>query len=345
MADLADQIRLLIRLDASHRTGLGHAARVAGLLQHITVPLDIHICGAGDQLGLLFDDEVTLHRMGEDSPADFLEIARKIHADILLIDQPGQNRESWQAYADSPFPVVAIDDYGGPVQAELIFNGTVLDDYHHYPLLCGKSRVFCGAAYALLNPLFGEVAHHAAADKSLAIIIGGGDRAGQWANLLTGDQSPFLQSGCDRITMVVGGTFADVKDLQKKCKKLHIDLLQNIRQAQLARILSRHAMALMTGGMIVYEALASGCPAIIFPQERNLVREAEWFAKKNAVVNLGYDGGMDMKQVGMEINRLCNGAADLPVPAAAGIDGRGMIRVAEEVNKFLRGLLSGRLDP
>jgi len=345
MADLADQMRLLIRLDAGHRTGLGHATRVAGLLSHITLPLDIHICGSGDQLSLLFDDDVILHRMEQDSPADFLDLARKIHADILLIDQPDQRRENWQAYADSPFPVVAIDDYGGPVQADLIFNGTVLDDYHHYPLLSGESRVFCGAAYALLNPLFGEVTRDMVAENSLVIIIGGGDRAGQWANFLTGDQSPFLHNGCDRITMIVGGTFADVKDLHERCKKLHIDLLQNIRQAQLARILTRHAMALMTGGMIVYEALASGCQAIIFPQERNLVREAEWFAKKNAVVNLGYDGGMDMKQVGTEINRLWRDAAERPTPASAGIDGRGMIRVAEEMNKFLRGLISGRQDP
>lgn len=343
MADLADQIRLLIRLDAGHRTGLGHAARVAGLLAHISLPLDIHVCGTGDQLGLLFGDEVTLHRLTGENPEDFLEIARNIHADILLIDQPDQCRESWQAYADSPFPVIAIDDYGGPVQADLIFNGTIVDDYHHYPLLSGESRVFCGAGYALLNPLFGGVAQHEVADNSLVTVIGGGDRAGQWADLLTGDHSPFLHNGCDRITMIVGGTFASAGDLRERCKKLNITLLQNIKQAQLARMLSGHAMALMTGGMIVYEALASGCPAIVFPQERNLVREAEWFAKKNAIVNLGYDGGMDMKLVGTEIDRLCRGAAVRPT--AAGIDGRGMIRVAAELDKFLWGLLPGRQDP
>ncbi|VAV94349.1 hypothetical protein MNBD_ALPHA02-6 [hydrothermal vent metagenome] len=338
MAHLSDPIKLLIRLDADHNTGLGHAARTAELLRHIDHPLDIHICGTGAQLPLFFGEGITLHplpdRISEVDKSDhFLRIAGDISAHILLIDHPNQSRETWQKYHGSPLPVIAIDDYGGDVQADLIFNGTILDDYHHYPLMAAKDHIFCGGDYALLNPVFGEVCHNPVQDN-LLIVIGGGERARQWALALTGEHSPFQDRVTGPITMIVGGTFPDIDRLRTACAKLDISVQQNIRQSDLADLLARHRAALITGGMIVYETLASGCPAIIFPQEKNLIHEADWFAQKGCLVNLGYEGGMDMKLVGQQLavlykdqQRATNGR-EL-------IDGKGMIRAAREIDYFL----------
>ena len=342
MADLSDPIKLLIRLDADHNTGLGHAARTAELLRHIDHPLDIHICGTGAQLPLFFGEGITLHPLPDQiSEADksdhLLRMAGDISAHILLIDQQDQTRETWQKYHDSPLPVIAIDDYGGDVQADLIFNGTILNDYHHYPLMTAKDHIFCGGDYALLNPAFGEVCHNPAPD-SLLIVIGGGERARQWALALSGEHSPFQNKTIGQITMIVGGAFPDIDDLRMACAKLDISVQQNIRQSDLADLLACHKAALITGGMIVYETLASGCPAIIFPQEENLIREADWFAHNDCLINLGHEGGMDMKLVGQQITLLYKDYQKAVKMAAKGrqlIDGKGMIRAAGEIDNFL----------
>ncbi|PCJ39033.1 MAG: hypothetical protein COA81_11180 [Alphaproteobacteria bacterium] len=344
MADLPDPIKLLIRLDGDHNTGLGHAARIAELLRHIDHPLAIHICGTGAQLPLFFGEGITHHPLPEqisevEKSDHLLRMAGDISARILLIDQPDQTRETWQKYHDSPLPVIAIDDYGGDVQADLIFNGTILDDYHHYPLMTAKDHVFCGGDYALLNPAFGEVRHNPAPD-SLLIVIGGGERARQWALALTGEHSPFQSKAIDQITMIVGGSFPDIDRLRTACAKLDISVQQNIRQADLADLLARHRAALITGGMIVYETLASGCPAIIFPQEENLIREADWFAQKDCLINLGYEGGMDMKLVGQQLALLYKGQQRAANDREL-IDGKGMIRAAQEIDKFLSRLYGG----
>ncbi|NOZ42485.1 MAG: hypothetical protein GXP02_04875 [Alphaproteobacteria bacterium] len=341
MARPSDQMRLLIRLDADPRVGLGHAVRVAELLSHITMPLDSHIGSVGGQAGVYFADNVTHHNLPAGNPAEFLELAREIGADMLLIDQPDQTGESWQQYHDSALPVIAIDDYGGEVQADLVFNGTVIDDYHHYPLIADKSRIFCGGPYALLNPVFGQLPHNPTRRKTVLIVIGGGRRARQWALSLTGDHSPFSPGDFDKITMIIGGTFADGDELRRRCARLRINLQQNIPQQQLARMLSDHSVALITGGMIVYEAVASGCPVIIFPQEENLIREAEYFARNDAAINLGYNGGMDMNRVRKALDMKIIPASD-SIGGIDGIDGKGMIRVATELNNFLQHFRSGQ---
>jgi len=339
----SDRIRLCVRLDADHAIGLGHGTRVAELLRQIKSPLDVHICGSGDPLDLLFDnDTITRHSLTqaaseEDKCADFLDYAQKIKADLLLIDQPDQTAATWASYHRSAFSVIAIDDYGGDVQADLVFNGTILENYHHYPLISGKSAIseksaiFCGSDYALLNPVFGAVTWQKPQEKNLLIVIGGGARATQWALALTGAHSPFLQPIHGKVTLIVGAAFPEMAAARTACKKLDITLRQNIPQAQLAQLLAHHSIALITGGMIVYETLASGCPPIIFPQEENLIPEATWFAEHGMALSLGFEGGMDMKKVGNMI------AAAYNFPTKSDkkkIDGKGMLRAAKEIDKF-----------
>ncbi|MCF6216873.1 MAG: hypothetical protein L3J58_11970 [Emcibacter sp.] len=342
-ADKSDPIRLFIRLDAGHHTGLGHAARVSEMLRHITGPLDIHICGAGAQLSLFFTHNVTFHFLAESASeeqkcANFLNLAKKHKADLLLIDQPGQTAKTWQAYHNSAFPVIAIDDYGGAVQADMIFNGTILNEYHHYPLMPENDGLYCGGEYALLNPVFGAVNWTEPTSKSLLIVIGGGDRAAGWAAALTGDQSPFLSPLYPKITMVVGGAFPETEALKLACEKLGISLRQNIPQSQLAHLLGQNSCALITGGMIVYEALASGCPAIIFPQEENLIRETDWFAAHKMALNLGYEGGMDMNLVGKMIALSYNNPT---CKTQNIIDGKGIIRAARIIDEFCATINQG----
>ena len=339
MADISRKIIVFIRLDANHHVGLGHAARMAQLLGEVKNPIEAHIFGIGDQLGIFFHNGEILHRQTQEKSeaeraAEFIALAQEHQADILMIDQHDQTPGTWDAYARSAIPVISIDDYGGNVQANLIINGTILHKYHHYPMMDDLSSVYCGAEYALINPVFGKVNWSETTDNSLLIVIGGGARAVQWAFALTGAKSPFAEAAYDRITMVIGGSFPESDKLRAPCENLGIRLLQNISQNTLANLLGEHSQALITGGMIVYETLASGCPAIIFPQEQNLVQEAEFFAEKNAAINLGYEGGMDMTKVTQALHKPIKNTA-IPIIDGPIIDGQGILRAAKIIDQFI----------
>ena len=107
----------------------------------------------------------------------------------------------------------------------------------------------------------------------------------------------------------------------------------------LASLLSECSISLITGGMILYEALAVGVPTIVFPQEQNLIEEANWFERQDCVVNLGYNGGMDMHLVACELESLIVNEVKLDKMSRNSIsiiDGRGMKRAASAIEAFIK---------
>jgi len=103
--------------------------------------------------------------------------------------------------------------------------------------------------------------------------------------------------------------------------------------------LSQASVALITGGMIVYEALAVGVPAVVFPQIQNLIPEAKWFAQRGCIVDLGYENGMDINLVSKSVDKLLESSSDRVAMSnlqRAVIDGHGMGRAAAEIDGLLR---------
>jgi len=51
--------------------------------------------------------------------------------------------------------VIALDDEGGELMADLVINGTVPDNYHFYPALRPGGKALTGPFYTLLHAAFG----------------------------------------------------------------------------------------------------------------------------------------------------------------------------------------------
>jgi spore coat polysaccharide biosynthesis predicted glycosyltransferase SpsG len=113
---------------------------------------------------------------------------------------------------------------------------------------------------------------------------------------------------------------------------------QGLDAVCLADLMANSAAGLMTGGMIVFEALAVGLPAVVFPNVENLIPEVNWFATHGFVRDLGYDGAMAMDQVRDGLDSLLSNR-DVAVAQSAGgrrlVDGLGMQRVAQAIEEFL----------
>lgn len=328
---------ILVRLDADHQIGLAHAIRVSAIAALLKVPHRISVAGSGELLADFFPREQLLPA-STDAPDAFLSLIAKIRPDIIVVDHPRPGSSFWRnlRITTGEIPVVAIDDEGGEVEADLVINGTVLDQYHHYPLARRPARQLLGKEYALIRPVFAATPWKNPGENSVVIVVGSADRARDWAFKLMSGAMDLGNWG--KVRMIVGRAFPDIQRLQHACEALGVSLESGLSGESMAEALSEASVALITGGMIVYEALAVGVPAIVFPQIANLLPEARWFAQRGCIVDLGYDGGMDSHLVSGSVERLLSSASErraMSLAQRATIDGTGMQRAATEIDDLL----------
>ncbi|MCF8473598.1 MAG: hypothetical protein K9G26_02790 [Emcibacter sp.] len=353
------RLKILIRLDADHHVGLAHGVRISKILAFgqskygSLWDFDISLIGNIPHYDKFFDTSCPVYPLSQDQGTEeeraqmTLQVAKESAADILLVDHPHLTKISWDIFSASNLPLIAIDDEGGDVIADLIFNGTILETYHHYPEMKHKDRIKAGEKYALINPVFKEIPWVDANDLSLITVIGGGDRACEWALKLTSEDGALSKFDSYKKTMIVGGSFPEFSKLRKNCEAYNIDLHQGLSQHSMAKLLCEHSIGLITGGMIVYEALSMGLPIIIFPQEKNLPPEAHYFAKQGCAIDLGYENGMNMAIVTHEIMALMKNKEKrmhFSQKSKALIDGKGMVRTIETLNVFFDHLQKNNLE-
>jgi len=332
-------IRVLVRVDADDRVGCAHAVRTSALLNMIRMPLQLTVVGAGAALAAFFPQAQI-----EPAPASFPELSKLVSEqgqDAIFIDLPPEAGWPWASLRALQRPIITIDDTGGDVVADLVLNGTVLDAYHNYPCMSEGARALVGVRYALIRPEFSRVRWRHPQERSVIIVVGSGKHAREWSFALASGAIEWSRWG--KTSMVVGAAFSEFTALTKSCQGAGINLSRGLSARDLAALLARSSLALTTGGMIVYEALAVGVPTVVFPQIGNLVPEANWFAAMGCVRNLGFDGGMDMTKVTLEVDAVLHDhslARMLSDRARSIVDGRGMERAAAAMADLLGATVS-----
>ena len=327
---------LIIRVDAVHETGLAHAARCSRLIDLLPERPRVHVLGQGEALSEFFPYDKIVPLKG---PVDvFLKaLVIETEADAVLVDQPVHDPVLWSALDALPqLKRLLVDDFGSDAPADLVFNGTVIEDYHRYPNLRSGGQALCGGEYALIAPVFAKSRHDDARKGPVIAICGGGDRAADWAMQLA-EHGPALAKPHPFI-MIVGSSFPDFEGLKRMTVLNGGIAKQGLPVHQIASHLARAPAAIMTGGMVVYEALAAGVPSIVFPQLENLIPEIDWFAERGALINLGFENGDDITAVSEQLKSLLADPAKAAALSAKGpelIDGLGMTRAAEAINQML----------
>jgi spore coat polysaccharide biosynthesis predicted glycosyltransferase SpsG len=328
---------ILVRLDANHDIGLAHAIRVSSILALLSNRYLLTVAGQGDQIKDFFNGQhVTLDPTDPDD--DFFRLIDDIKPSLIIVDHPNLGYYFWHFLSEFSglIPVVAIDDVGGDINAALILNGTVLDEYHNYPLACSSARLLVGNDYTLIRPVFYLTPWRNPQEPSVVIVVGSGDRACEWALQLMSGQLDLSLWG--KVDLIVGRAFPKMVQLQRDCDARGVTLRSGLSGEDMAIALSQAGVALITGGMIVYESLAVGVPAVVFPQIENLIPEANWFSQRGCITNLGFNNGMNISNVEQSVLGLLESQSKRMVMSAiqrSTIDGQGMYRAATEVSKLL----------
>jgi spore coat polysaccharide biosynthesis predicted glycosyltransferase SpsG len=329
---------ILVRLDANHHIGMGHAIRVSAILDLLKTPHSTTVAGDLGLISDLFSAKRTNIVPVKDTEA-FFALISTTQPDLILVDHPRLGPNFWRRlskYNSCAASIVALDDEGGDVEAELIVNSTILDQYHRYPLLRPQATLLCGAKYALIRPVFAETKWQNSSGSSVVIVVGSGDRARDWALHLMSGKVELNNWG--KVRMIVGRAFPDMDRLWRSCDSLGVSLESGISAEAMAQALSQARVALITGGMIVFEALAVGVPTVVYPQMENMIPEAKWFAERGCLVDLGHEGGMNCGLVEETVGLLLSSSSKcltMSLAQRAIIDGRGMVRAAKAISDLL----------
>ena len=262
--------KILLRFDATKEIGMGHAMRVQSLIEALKnkIDIDLVICGEGEGIKKVFKN-IDLYP---------LNALHKIHYDLAIQDIIS----SEIGLKNNDNPLIIIDDFGGSFNADLILNGSVLADKNLYKNYSSKTKFLCGRQYALLRTDFTQSLQEYKKIYDLTIVAGSGIKASEWVASTLHELTNFKINY--KVTLIVGSQFIFPSNFQEITK--HVDFYQSLDAQILAQKLRQSRLALVTGGMVMYEAIALGVPILVYPNVENQFDEISFFVENNVTENL-----------------------------------------------------------
>lgn len=314
MTSCAD-LRVLFRAPAGPRRGFGHLVRCRSLARALGVrPLVALRGGAAVQeaaLGLGCD-------VVQGGPERLLGA---LAPDVLVVDDPvASDARRWIAAGRrAGCLVVSVHDLGlGCLDADLVIDGSVTRNAR-----ARRGATLSGPRYALLDPAIRD--EDADRDPfSVLVALGGGPRAE-----LALDIAEAIVDADPRATVRVAGGFVSTPAPVRE-QISWVGPSQSLRQE-----MARASVAVVGGGVSLYEACALGTPAIGVPVVAAQRPTVAAFAARGAA--RGLTRGVSAERVADECVSLLSDAAMRRHLSRMGrrlIDGRGAFRAAAAVARL-----------
>lgn len=315
---------VVFRAAAGPRLGYGHLVRAAALAKAMRVPLVLSLRGGSQARDVA-------HRFGamllDGPPAAVLGPG---HARLLVTDDPSiRHARPWRrAAARSGVPVASVHDLGlAWCGADLTIDGSVV-----HPGTRRRGPALLGPRYAILA---GQPRRWREPGRaSVLIALGGGPRRRAARNLA----AAIRRERPDVEVRIAGGLASAIPDAPAGEGVVWLGPRRG-----LSADLARATVAVVGGGVSVYEACRAGTPAVasaVVPAQRHTIRG---LARKGAVVdggsaaNVGPAAAHVVRLLGDPSRRL-----RLADAARRLVDGRGAHRVARALHALARRHEAGR---
>lgn len=317
-----DDLRILFRVAAGPRLGFGHLVRCRSLARALGVSPLVSLRGSArtrtvaDRMGM---------RVADDGGAAFLSDPR---SRLMVVDDPsGEHAEIWVDHARQRGMVVAtIHDLGlGYVPSDLCIDGSV----HPPRYMRGSFGVLRGPAHAVLDPSivrWRDRRSRLIESRRVLVALGGGAHVVTVAGRLT----QAIGTVCPSAHLVVATGFADVTRLPRLSRAHWIAAPDGLGEE-----LARADVAVLAGGVTLYEACAVGTPSValaLTPAQGLTIRS---MADSGATIDGGaITGHGTARRVAAHVAHLLSDARARRHQHTAGrtlVDGRGAFRVADRL--------------
>lgn len=318
-------LRCLFRIAAGPRLGFGHLLRARSLARALRLRPVVSVRGGGAVWG-------TARRLGCRTEQRGLAEMSVRDYDVWVVDDPSPDEaDRWLARARRlGVPSVAIQDVGRNRHgADLVVDGRI----HPSPTL-DRHAALAGPRFCILDPKLATLRRQSTERPrpSVLVALGGGSHVHRLAGALVGE----ISRRCPRAAITVAPGFCGRPD---RVRLPAGRWMTNARR--FATALAQCDVAVLAGGVTLYEACALGVPAVamaVVPAQRPSVAA---FSAHGATIDAGSaDDRAAARVAGEAVARLLVDRAARERASAAGrqlVDGFGAERVAAHIRAIARG--------
>lgn len=314
-------MRPLFRVAAGPTLGFGHLMRCRSLSRALGVPAAVSIRGSKETMA------AAVARGFDVVPGGLSALRGDQAPDVLVVDDPLEEEAArWVRRARQlKLPVATLHDLGlGYVDSDLAVDGSIDQGDHR------GAVALAGPLFAVLDPSIAVARERQApARAGVLIALGGGAHVHQWGETLA--HAVLVRRPDATIRIVQGFSRTAVR-------ANHPNVTWVSAPDGLADELHRAAVAVVAGGVTLYEAAALATPAVaiaVVPAQQLTIRG---FARRGAAIDAGIatdpsafahaaDAVADLLSHPGHATRLGGTASHL-------IDGRGVFRVADAVRQL-----------
>jgi UDP-2,4-diacetamido-2,4,6-trideoxy-beta-L-altropyranose hydrolase len=307
------EIRVVFRAAAGPRRGFGHMVRCLSLARALGVRPLMSVRGGARvrEAALALGADV----LEDDGP----RALAGLRPDVVVIDDPvASDALRWMVAARRVGAlVVTVHDLGlGARGADLVIDGSIT---HNAPRSSGR-RALTGAKFAVLDPRIAETRRPAAVSHRVLIALGGGPHA----DLAEGIAAAIVASDAHADVRIAGGFLSPPRPVHPR--------IRWVRPRGLASQLAKAKIAIVGGGVSLYEAAAMGVPAVGVPVVKSQVPTVLAFERRGAA--LGVKFAAPVQTTATKALALLNDReqlSELSRRSRALVDGRGAFRAAAAV--------------
>jgi len=308
---------------AGARRGFGHLLRCRSLARALGVRPLIAIRGGAHSR------DVAL-ALGCDVVAGTSRLVAALRPDVLIVDDPmSRDAARWIAAARrAGVAVASIHDLGiGCLDADLLIDGSVASG-----VAGRRKRMASGPAFAILDPDLPRRRKPSTAPRRVVVSLGGGPRA-DIACAIAGEiarRAPSVE------VRVVGGFVSPVPSasVRRRCPS---NVLWTGASIDLPRELAWADVAVVGGGMSLYEACAIGAAAVGVPVVSAQRRTVAGFVASGAALGCSR-GAVTPRRVADDVIKLLRTRSLRRQVAHRGrrlVDGQGARRVATAIHRLI----------
>ena len=334
---------MLLHCLAERERGMGHLLRCRMLLEHLAaegsaiVTCPDETCREYLASSGLPWRELSPRLAGGALGLELGSLARETGADVVVLDRKDNSRELVLAVRQRGLSVVDIEDTGpGRFEADILL------DPHIQPgsreAACGGRAECCfGPGWALIDPAYTNFREEAndlehKGPLRVTVSLGGSDPSGISGTVL--HTLTKVQEKLE-INLVLGPGAESTPTIRSGGREVNI----HRSPRSLSPLLAASGMAIVSGGITMFESLCLGVPTVVVPQHGEQYRNASRLARIGALLVVPPPDG-ESSAIGLEVAvRELAGNRELQRKLAARgaelVDGRAVQRLAEKINEML----------
>ncbi len=359
---LRGEMRVVVRVDASHRIGLGHVVRcltLANALRERDASVSFvcrehegHLCGLIEEKGFPVCRLPLSSKTGiqagntlahaawlgahwqEDAEQTRAAIdAAPVKPDWLVVDHYALD-ESWEStLRASVGRIMVIDDLADRAHdCDLLLDQNMVAQMEtryagKVPVTCG---LLLGPEYALLQPIYAELHNRVPAREGpirrIFIFFGGADST----NLTDRSLAAFLQLNQNDIDVdvVITADSPHAKIIHEQTAS-HSNIHIHSNLPTLASLIAKADLAIGGGGVTSWERLCLGLPSLVVSVAENQRPIVEELNRHGLIRWLGHHDTVDQGEIAQQLNKLIHQGLDgaWSRRCLAAVDGKGTKRV------------------